>query len=295
MKILYLWNTAGVFTPVAEWLIANGHEAKIVARYDFDIYRHTEDSQAAVMVDTSDDFYRMGIKLIREWKPDVIHISGTRTMLVLARAIAPRGLIVFTYHGTDARNPEKKAHVETKLADFVHVTTPDLAPYGKWIDRPIDPMFHYRGGRKKETALMFYKSHFYKDNRDLARDWCKTRGYNLTIIDEDHPDFPIPNGDMPDWFSMFEYFLDLKDQKGELMALSKTALEALACGCKVVHDSDLEHVFQKSDIDWVEPIDYFILYRSLVHDRRFPTIQAIKRFPRLCWHLAKIVKGRLKK
>lgn len=290
MKVLYLWNTAGVFTPVADWLNTYGpNEAKIVARYAFDIYRHTQDSPAGIMVDTSRDFMKMGIKLIRDWKPDIIHVSGTLKMLVLARLFAPRGLIVFTYHGSDARNPKKKAHGETKLADFVHVSTPDLHPYGTFIDRPLPDTFYDRGGRKEGTALMFYKSHFYKDKRDLARDWCKTKGYTLTILDEDHSDFPIPNDQMPDIFSKYEYFLDWKDQKGELMALSKTALEALACGCKVVHDSDLEHVFQESDIDWVTPVTYYDLYLTLRKSR----FRFMKRIPRLCWYLAKIVKGRL--
>jgi hypothetical protein len=292
MKVLYLWNTAGVFTPVAEWLIDNGHDAKIVARYNFDIYEHTQNSRAAVMVDSSGDFFRMGIKLIRKWKPDIIHISGTLKMLVIARAFAPRGTIVFSYHGSDARNPTGKPHVETKLADFVHVSTPDLAPYGKWIDRPIDPMFHYRGNREPRTALMFYKSHFYKDNRDLASDWCKTRGYTLTIIDEDHPDFPIPNDQMPELFSKHEYYLDWKDQKGDRQAFSKTALEALACGCKVVHDSDLEHVFSKTDEEWkwATPVDYYNLYAFCIMARS--TKRVIKRLPRLLWELAKFVKRR---
>jgi len=291
MKVLYLWNTAGVFTPVAEWLIANGHEAKIVMRSDFDIYLHTQRSETAVMVDTSRDFYRMGIKLIRDWKPDVIHISGSLKMLVIARFYTPRSLIVFTYHGSDARNPKKKPHGETKLADFVHVSTPDLHPYGTFIDRPLPDIFYDRGGRINGSALMFYKDHFYVDNRNLAREWASDHKFDLTILDQDHPDFPIPNDQMPDIFSKYEYFLDWKDQKGELQALSKTALEALRCGCKVIHDSDLTHEIHASDIEWIKPIAYYRLY--LMIQNSLSRIRTIKRIPRLIWEVAKIVKGRL--
>jgi len=274
-------------------LNVNGHEAKIVARYDFDIYRHTQDSDAAVMVDTSRDFVNMGIKLIREWKPDVIHVSGTLKMLVIARAIAPRGLIVFSYHGADARNPSKKPHGETKLADFVHVSTPDLTHYGTWIDRPIDSKFHYRGGRVKGSVLMFYKSHFYVDNREFAEWFCLNRGWTLTILDEDHPDFPIPNDHMPELFSKYDYYLDWKGQKEELSALSKTALEALACGCTVIHDNDMDHEIRQSDIEQVQPIRYFQLYQELLL-RELPTLtRTIKRIPRLVWYLAKFAKERL--
>lgn len=291
MKVLYLWNTAGVFTPVANWLLDNGHDAKIVARYSFDIYQHTENSRAAVMVDTSRDFIRKGIELIRKWKPDIIHISGTRKMLVIARALSPRGIIVFSYHGSDARNPTGKPHSETKLADFVHVTTPDLKSYGNFIDRPIDSIFSDRGCRVPRTALMFYKQHFYVDNRDLARDWCKVRGYTLTILDEEHSDFPVPNDKMPELLSRYEYYLDWKDQKGDLQALSKTALEALACGTKVVHDSDFDNVIDGDDYFWIIPSDYFQLYLGILERRSIR--KAIKRLPRLMWEVAKFVKRRL--
>lgn len=289
MKVLWLWNTAGVFTPVAEMMIDNGHEAKIVARYEFDIYKHTQNSRAGVMVDSATDFYKKGISLIRKWKPDIIHVSGSIKMLIFARAFAPRGIIVFSYHGSDVRNPTGKPHPEVALADFVHVTTPDLKPYGTWIDRPLSPVFHYRGGRMTRTALMFYKSHFYADKRGMAREWCNERGIKLTIIDESHPEFPIPNDQMPAIFSKFVYYLDFKDQKGELYALSKTALEALACGCNVVHDSDIDTIITTDNYKLARVDDYLELYESM---EKASYWKAIKRYPRVLKGLIDWARGR---
>jgi hypothetical protein len=264
MRVLYLWNTAGVFTPVADWLIENGHDAKIVMRSMFDIYRHTQVSQAAIMVDTPRDFYRMTVKMIRNFKPDIIHISSSLEGIVISRAIAWRTPIIFSYHGSDARDTTGKPHkVVVRLADYIHVSTPDLQSYGNWIDRPIPTIFYYRGGRKLNTALMFYKSHFYADKRDMAREWSRKHGIELTILDELHPGFPIPNDQMPELFSKFEYFLDWKDQKDELYALSKTALEALSCGCKVIHDSNLEKPILPSEFKTVGVEPYITLYKTI--------------------------------
>lgn len=264
MKILYLWNTAGVFTPVAEWLIDNGHDAKIVHRTSFDIYKQTSKSRAAVMVGRALHFYTTALKLIRSFKPDIIHISSSVKMLVLARALAWRTPIIFTYHGSDARNPTGKPHPQVSgLADYIHVTTPDLKPYGNWIDRPIDPAFYYRGGRQKGTALLFYKSHFFVDNRSVAQEWCNERGIKLMVLDDSHPQFPIPNDLMPIVLSKCEFYLDWKNQKDELYALSKTALEALACGCKVIHDSDTEHIIYPHNFQNVGVEPYITLYKSL--------------------------------
>lgn len=281
MKVLYLWNTAGVFSPVANWLNENGHEAKILARWAFDIYEQTSSLDCAVMVNSARDFYKASIKLIRSFKPDIIHVSGSLKALAIARTFAWRTPIVMTFHGADVRNPDKKPSVvATRLADFIHVTTQDLAPYGTWIDRPLDPMFHYRGDRQAGTALMFYKSHFMTDQRELARMWCAGKEIELDILDELHPDFPIPNKDMPALFSKYEYYLDMKGHVGDLYALSKTAREALACGCKVLHEANLEVVLR--DYVAVEPETYLDLYETF---KRASLWKMLKRLPRVAYYV----------
>jgi hypothetical protein len=64
MKVLILWNTAGAFTPIAKYMIANGHEVRIVMRSQFDPFRHSIDSGCAVMVDSAKGFYIEGLKQI---------------------------------------------------------------------------------------------------------------------------------------------------------------------------------------------------------------------------------------
>lgn len=290
MKVLILWNTAGAFTPIAKHLNSNGHQARIVMREDFDPFKHSVDSGFAVMVNSAKGFYAEGLKqILYKFRPDIIHCSSSMKMLVIARAIAPRTPIILSYHGSDIRFAPRP-HAVAGLADFIHVTTPDLQQYGTWIDRVVDDYFHYRGGRRLNTALMYYSPHYYVDTRKAALKWCAERNITLTIIDRTDPDFkPIPNKDMPVIYSAHEYYLDWKGQKDKIDALSRSALEALACGCKVVHDSDVDKIISAEDYQLTRPKVYEELYESL-HKKSY--WKAIKRYPRVLKGLVDWARGK---
>jgi hypothetical protein len=176
----------------------------------------------------------------------------------LARLFCPTTPIVFQYHGGRVRY-RKKAHEETTLADKVIVSTPDLSDFGEWFDRPVDKMFRYRGNRKLGTALMFYATYFMKDLRNEAEEWCKERGLDLTIV-ERGKDEGIPYLQMPTFLSQFEYFLDFKGY-GDPKAISRLAIEAYACGCKIVSDTDPSREIIVYNLP--KPEIYVDLYKSL--------------------------------
>ena len=237
MRLLVIANTAGIMTPVAKYMNDNGHEARIVQRKAFEQFGLTEESGCGILVDSPSDLYKEIRSQIENLRPDVIHVNSIMKGLVVARYYAPSTPIVFTYCGTDVRG-RRKAHPETSLADLVTVATPDLQKYGLWIDRAIDPMFYYRRNRKEGTAFGIYADYWLKDTRPLMQEWCDKRGVELTLLDRTNPDHtPIEHHHMPTILSSFEYYLDFKGITG---ALSRAAIEAIACGCKVIHDSDLD-------------------------------------------------------
>jgi hypothetical protein len=170
------------------------------------------------------------------------------------------------------------------------VTTPDLQQYGTWIDRVVDDYFHYRGGRNPDTALMYYSPHYYVDSRKAAYKWCAERGITLTLIDRSDPNYePIPNKEMPFVYSAHEYYLDWKGQKDEIEALSRAALEAMACGCKVVHDQDTEKIITPENYRLGQSQDYIDLYETLSKASYW---KAIKRYPRVFRGLIDWARGR---
>lgn len=258
LRVLFLWNPAGALTPVADWLVGNGHSARIVMSREFDLYGNTSISPTAYMVGSGPAFYRAVVKQLLTYHPTHVHVNQGLPLLVLARLYCPRTPIVFQYHGIEVRY-RSSAHPEVMLADRVLVSTPDLRRYGEWYDRPISGMFYYRGGRKKKTAIMFYVGFFMKDLRREAQKWCDNHGIKLTIITRGK-DPGVPYQEMPEFLSHFEYFLDFKGY-GDPDAVSRLAIEALACGCKVVSDTNPDKIIDR--YDFPGPEKYFDLYASM--------------------------------
>jgi hypothetical protein len=257
IKVLYLWNTAGTHSPVASWLLEHGHDARIIMHSAYDKFGNTKISDGAVMVDSRRDFYLSAIKIILEFRPTHIHVNGNIPALVLARLLAPTTPIVLQYHGNEVRF-RHKVHPEASLADKVIVSTPDLERFGEWFDRPIESMFYYRGGRKKGSAIMFYASYF-PDKRSMAREWSKKHNVELRILDRDK-EGGIPFEQLPAFLSRYEFFLDFKGIP-DAKTCSKMAIEAMACGCRVVTDFDEDRVLD--DYIFATPKTYISLYLSL--------------------------------
>ena len=258
LRVLFLWNTAGALVPVADWLLENGHAARIIMNRNFDIFGQTSNSPAAKMVSSSKEYWFEVTRQLLLYHPTHIHVNASLPSLVLARLLCPDTPIVFQYHGGKIRYRDS-AHEETALADKVIVSTPDLSDYGEWFDRPVDKMFYDRGIRKVGTALMFYATYFMKDLRTEAKEWCENRGVDLTIVERGkHED--IPYLQMPAFLSQYEYFLDFKGY-GDPKAISRLAIEAYACGCKIVSDTDPSR--EITDYELPKPEIYVDLYNSL--------------------------------
>lgn len=293
MRVLICWNTAAAFNPIADLLINNGHEVRIVMRSVLDLGDCTRDHVAGVMVGSAIDYYLEVMRQIRKFKPTHIQVSSNSLCLILICLLAPRVPVVLTYHGSDIRG-RKRVPRESRLADFIAVSTQDLEKYGTWIDRSICNIFYYRGGRIKNTALMLYSHGFPSDRRELAKEWCSYRNIRLTILDRSQPGHEtVAYLDMPKLYSKFEYYLDFKGFVGEQYALSKAAMEAFLCGCTVYHDSDFDLPLQ--DITAGDPMEYIRLYQSF---SRSSILRGIKRFvlaviflPKGIWELIKLTKS----
>jgi hypothetical protein len=280
MKVLLLWNMGGAFTPVAQRLAENENDDVLVIKTrDFDGYGHVSMLNDNAMLSSSPkQYYKDIIKSIRKFKPDVIHVAGSIKSLVLSRCLTLRTPIFFTYHGDEIRG-RKSAHGETKLADQIAVTTQDLKQYGQVINRPIGLHFYDRKvGRNNLKALMFYNDYWFQDTRPLAQKWCKERGMELTIIDLRQPEQRIPYDKMPEVYSEYTYFLDFKGHGKEKFALSKAALEASACGCIIVHDSDLNRYYLPDEINPPIADDWIDMYLDL---KKASVWKGIKRVPRI--------------
>lgn len=91
--------------------------------------------------------------------------------------------------------------------------------------------------------------------------FCEENNLNLTIINR-IPDFPIntiPHEQFIELLRCFEYYLDLKGLTTPEI-LSRSGLEALKAGCKVLVDTG-EII---TDFKMTSPDDYIQLYREIM-------------------------------
>ena len=245
-------------TPVADWLNENGHEARIVMGEQYDTFGLTSRSKHARMVPEGASFYDALRDEVDALQPTHIHVNGSLNGLTVARAEAPYAPSVFQYHGGDVRG-RNYIHLRVRLlADKVIVSTKDLDIYGEWYGCPVEKRFQYQGGREEGTALIILPPTIHFDFSRQAKEYARRHGLKLTIVDCTKGE-RIPSEEMPEFLSKFEYYLDFKGVR-KAGTLSKAAMEAFAIGCKVVHDSDLNHVITEYGIR--TPQDYLNLYRS---------------------------------
>ena len=151
--------------------------------------------------------------------------------------LAVRG--IFTYRRVrDAILIKKRIHSKAQLlADAVIVSTSDLLPLVSnaiYIPNPIDTD-HFRPEKsspKPERALTMDTE---ATDIRLALNYCKKQNVELDIDVYNRIRDPIMYGDMPAFLKKYGIYIDVRYVDGKILEnLSKTALEALACGLDVL-------------------------------------------------------------
>lgn len=133
-------------------------------------------------------------------------------------------------HGTEIRKSHNKlsARAALEICDEVLVGTPDLLSYRPdaiWLPTPIDPAFKPLENPQRYGKALYFKKWYEPEKESWVRLECEKMGLKLTVRRK-----PIPYREMPRFLNQFEVFFD----RFTIPSLSKTALEALACGCKVI-------------------------------------------------------------
>jgi hypothetical protein len=181
-------------------------------------------------------FYFLSLKKAVDY--DIIHVHSI-DKLVPPLKIYHRKPVVLHYHGTDIRGRGNllAKKIYKSLSNRVLVSTPDLLmdiPSAIYMPNPVDTDIFkpINGLKRKNTALFFLK---YPDDDNVLKRVRKIgweRGLKLQIFNRRFEGEMIPYTNLPLLYNKYEYFID----RIRLNTLSKMALEALACGLKVVKD-----------------------------------------------------------
>ena len=135
----------------------------------------------------------------------------------------------------------KSAKTESqKLANEILVSTPDLLsllPNAKYLPNPVD-LDHFSKetnnySKVNDNALTIKTE---TGNTQKVLEYCKKNNINLKIDVFDRTKTPLLHEQIPNLLKKYNLYVDIKIVNDQLLeSLSKTGLESLACGLKVLN------------------------------------------------------------
>ena len=269
MHILHVWDQAGVAYTLAKYQQLQGHEAKVIMIGDHNKYGLIEFYKQYILKVALEEVTEKCIEKAKS--ADIIHIhSRIDILLKLRKKFGRSKKIILHYHGTDIRGLKKqklphrsqisdlairsimmyrglrdkvlfkkRMHINAqRMADTVIVSTPDLLQLvakGIYLSNPVDTDHFKPDSLLKNEQKEALTIDTEVTDIQWALDYCKMHNISLNIEVYNRIKAPIIYKDMPDFLRRYKIYVDIRYvDKTILQNLSKTALEALACGLKVL-------------------------------------------------------------
>jgi glycosyltransferase involved in cell wall biosynthesis len=239
-KILHVSNPANVAFVIAKFTDRIYHTESLV------VQRKASNSVGFQGVTWDSNKYAFTWKCLSlARKFDLIHVHSFWKMTRYVRFLYWSKPIVLHFHGDDIRNRWNES-VRWKYADHIYCVSKDImagAPSSvELLMNPVDTeVFYPRNVQRKHAALHFHVDYYGNESLDLARKIAKKSDLPITVLSQN-----IAYSEMPNLLSSYEYYIDVKHTHiihgaYDSSVMSKTALEALACGCKVIDFNNVIH------------------------------------------------------
>lgn len=226
MRVLHVWDAAGVASTIAKFMDRDfGTESVVIKRMSLDTFGAITYGGHPVSGGPV-GFYAQALLMARKF--DLINVHSVQRIIPWLKRFYGDKPVVFTRHGVGRSSGKGDGW---KKADAVVVVNPyliDLMPgcNAEVIPPPVDTEFFSPGPKRGQGALTFtYRAD------ELAKKYSDGLGLDLFVSERN-----VPYIQVPELFRKYAVYVDVKrDFTGEILpALSKTGLEALACGLKVV-------------------------------------------------------------
>ena len=232
MRILHIWDQAGVSCVLAKYQRRLGHEVFVFKKHGFDpfgILPYYGD-KAITLKKTK---YALKCLFIPE-KYDIIHIHDLWQLVPVVRALwGDKKKIILHYHGTILRRtPKMTRMVAERIADKVLVSTKDLLQYGNftYLPNPVDTELFYKPSQitMNNTASVTIKGEM---TVAAVEDVLTKHHVDVKLDPTAWKAQMVPYGRMPENLVRNQYFIDLFLYKGEVQdAHTLTGLQAMALG-----------------------------------------------------------------
>jgi glycosyltransferase involved in cell wall biosynthesis len=228
-KILQVWNTAGVASVIAKFTDRSfGTESRVITRTAADRVGLT--SYGRAYPDGAAVFFARALTMARN--ADLVHVHSLDRMVPWLKALY-RKPVVLHYHGTDIEGRWNEKEGRWHSADYLAVSTPNLLeggpPEAVHVPNPVDTdLFSPRSSPRGPRSAVSFRYGMDKEAEAAAA----RLGLALNWLER----WSVPHDKMPEALSKHSYYIDMRRPPAHMEARSvgKAALEALACGLKVV-------------------------------------------------------------
>lgn len=238
MRILHIWNTAGVASIIAKNMDRiYGTQSNVLMKKDWDKFGFTTYGELLSYKHNTlfhkVDFILKCLKKAQDF--DIIHVHGQWKILPITKLLYPSKPLIAHFHGTDIRGLWNKRKKFWKFADVLLYSTLDLKDEETpreaiFILNPVDMDLFYP---KHDVLFPNDAFHITYNADNEAKRLAQQYGLKLVIHDRS-----IPYRKFADELCNYGYYIDVKAVAPSFRIynfLSKTGLEALACGLKVIN------------------------------------------------------------
>lgn len=229
-RILHVWNTAGVASVIAKFTDRGfGTESTVITRKAADRVGLT--TYGTAYGDGAAMFFARALVMAR--RADLVHVHSLDKIVPWLKRLYGKPVIIH-YHGTDIEGRWKEKEGRWRKAERVVVSTPNLLEEGPsevvQIPNPVDTdLFRPTGVKADPKSAVSFRYGMDHEAEMVAM----KLGLTLTWLDR----WTVPYAEMPETLAKFAFYIDMRKPPAHMEARSvgKAALEALACGLKVVN------------------------------------------------------------
>jgi glycosyltransferase involved in cell wall biosynthesis len=274
MRILHIGDQAGVACILAKYQRMQGHESKVLKIKDQDKYGISSFYKNYIcFLSPAEDIIKEALKKAADSELVHIH-SNEDMLFILRNKFGTSKKIILHYHGTELRGIDKQklphrswvSDIAVKsiyeyrrmkdillssskkkrnskaqsLADAVIVSTPDLLRLctkhdAVYLPNPVDVEHFKPDVAEKNTLKEALTIDTEVTDINWALGYCRNNNINLKIKVYQRMQHPITYAEMPNFLKQYKTYIDIRYVNKTLLEnLSKTALEALACGLRVL-------------------------------------------------------------
>jgi len=164
----------------------------------------------------------------------ILQNTKTRTKSVAAKVKNRLRLLQMGYY--------RSLRIESqKLANEILVSTPDLLsllPYAKYLPNPVDVNHFSKDNNTHSKSNKNNAVTIKTTSGDIQKTllYCKENNINLKIDILDRTTRPISYEEIPNFLKKYNTYVDIRIVNNKILEnFSKTALESLSCGLKVLN------------------------------------------------------------